>query len=195
MRGACFVEFLECANVHKPTIALPANNNNITAKHIVGVVMAAALARALVGLFAVGAGEARRTSLAMQYKPLRRHANLFEDWTEWVHPPLLHAIRSSNASALLDLLREEAGGGDSSGVYSLPLFLDTEGGCAFCDLLLDELDGYYASGLPIERPNSMNNYGIIVNAIGMRPAIDRLQAAVLHPLAALVYPEQARREM
>ncbi|EOD17635.1 hypothetical protein EMIHUDRAFT_243875 [Emiliania huxleyi CCMP1516] len=139
--------------------------------------MAAALVRALVGLFAVGAGEARRTSLAMQYKPLRRHANLFEDWTEWVHPPLLHAIRSSNASALLDLLREEAGGGDSSGVYSLPLFLDAEGGCAFCDLLLDELDGYYASGLPIERPNSMNNYGIIVNAIGMRPAIDRLQAA------------------
>ena len=34
-------------------------------------------------------------------------------------------------------------------------------------MLLDELDGYYASGLPIERPNSMNNYGIIVNAIAL----------------------------
>lgn len=32
-------------------------------------------------------------------------------------------------------------------------------------MFLEELDNYYASGLPIRRPNSMNNYGIIVNEV------------------------------
>ena len=89
------------------------------------------------------------------------------------------------ASRLRCLLEEHC-----EGVYSFPMLTQ-----AACQMLVDEVDAYAASGLPTARPNSMNNYGIIVNAIGMRPAIDRLQAAVLHPLAALLYPEQARREM
>ena len=40
----------------------------------------------------------------------------------------------------------------SPGIYAFDL-LST----SFCDRLLDELDHYEASGLPIARPNSMNN--------------------------------------
>ena len=45
----------------------------------------------------------------------------------------------------------------------------------FCDKFLAEIDNYFASGLPIRRPNSMNNYGLIVNEIGMEPSITALQ--------------------
>ena len=47
----------------------------------------------------------------------------------------------------------------------------------FCDKFLAEIDNYFASGLPIRRPNSMNNYGLIVNEIGMEPSITALQQA------------------
>ena len=46
---------------------------------------------------------------------------------------------------------------------------------AFCALLIEELDAFYASGLPAQRPNSMNNYGVILNEIGFEPMIDALQ--------------------
>jgi hypothetical protein len=71
------------------------------------------------------------------------------------------------------------------GVYSFPLFTPE-----FCNLYLDELDNYYASGLPIRRPNSMNNYGIIVNEIGAEAMIDALQATILQPVARLLYPTE-----
>ena len=38
----------------------------------------------------------------------------------------------------------------------------------------------------------MNNYGIIVNHIGMQQVITAFQHAVLQPIADLLYPEEAR---
>ncbi|KAL1521766.1 hypothetical protein AB1Y20_021420 [Prymnesium parvum] len=124
------------------------------------------------------------------YESKRRHPQLFDSragWTKWMSPSLVDALdvyRSSgghNTTAILALLREEV-----EGVYSFDLFNED-----FCDLFLEELDNYYASGLPIYRPNSMNNYGIIVNQIGMEPVITTLQKAVLHPIASILYPVQA----
>lgn len=90
------------------------------------------------------------------YRPLRAHPELFETdsrlaWRRFVHAPLLAALESGNATALGAMLRTEV-----DGVYSFELFSRE-----FCTLFLEELDAYYASGLPIDRPNSMNNYGII----------------------------------
>ena len=126
-------------------------------------------------------------SPAQRYRALRRHPALFSaksGWTRWVHPALLAAIgelRAGNGTALRGLLHEEV-----AGVYSFELLSDE-----FCELFLDELDGYYASGPPITRPNSMNNYGIIVNSIGMRGALTHLQRHVLHPIAETLYPREA----
>ena len=36
-----------------------------------------------------------------------------------------------------------------------------------CKMLVEEVDGYNASGLPTSRPNSMNKYGLVLNEIGM----------------------------
>ena len=75
---------------------------------------------------------------------------------------------------------------ESAGVYSFELFSK-----AFCETFLAEVDNYDASGLPVRRPNSMNNYGLIVNEIGMREAITQLQQDILWPVARLLWPLQS----
>ena len=132
------------------------------------------------------------TSVVARYRPLRKHPALFDasaGWTQWLDPSLMSALAelqaTGNTTRLLSLLRVEASG--HSQAYSLPFVSE-----AFCDLFLEELDHYHTTGLPISRPNSMNNYGIIVNDIGMKPVLTWLQRTVLHPLAELLYPAQAR---
>mmetsp|Transcript_3748 Transcript_3748/g.14735 ORF Transcript_3748/g.14735 Transcript_3748/m.14735 type:complete len:620 (-) Transcript_3748:1895-3754(-) len=53
--------------------------------------------------------------------------------------------------------------------------------------LLAEIDCFYASGLPAQRPNSMNNYGVIVNDIGLEPFVTALQRLVLTPIARALF--------
>merc|ERR1712113_41868 len=52
---------------------------------------------------------------------------------------------------------------------------------------VEEIFNFYASGLPAKRPNSMNNYGIILNEIGLEPMINELQR-ILQPLGELLFP-------
>ena len=123
-------------------------------------------------------------SLADRYAPLRLHPELFEQaWDGQLHAPLLHALRQPNATAVRQLLRQV-----TPGVFSFELFSPS-----LCDRIAEELEHYAASGLPAERPNSMNNYGLILNSIGLRPAMDRLQRSVFQPLAELLYPSHAHR--
>merc|ERR1712194_212468 len=69
-------------------------------------------------------------------------------------------------------------------VVSFPIFTE-----AFCDLLLEEIFNFYGTGLPARRPNSMNNYGIILSDIGLEPFINKLQK-LLQPLGRLLFPGQ-----
>ena len=48
----------------------------------------------------------------------------------------------------------------------------------FCAKLIAEVDSVAASGIPVQRPNSMNNYGVILNYIGMRGMFTWLQRQV-----------------
>lgn len=127
------------------------------------------------------------TAAAVRYEALRRHPELFGgDWLSagYVDPELVALAadaKAGDAAAVRAGLEEVA-----PGIYSLPFFTSR-----LCDHLLDELDGYRASGLPIRRPNSMNNYGIIVNEIGLRPAINALQDRYIQPIASLLYPAEA----
>jgi len=93
-------------------------------------------------------------------------------------PALVQALEDG-PEALRGLLEEV-----TPGVYAFPCVTPL-----FCDIFLEEADSYYASGLPVRRPNSMNNYGIIVNAIGMQPMISAFQRRVLQPLSRMLFPE------
>jgi len=110
---------------------------------------------------------ADRLDAIAQYSPERVHPGLFaSDWAPASFDPqfwaALHpADTAAQAQRLDDLLREEA-----PGVYSFPMLSPR-----FCEMLLDELDHFAViaeeRGLAVQRPNSMNKYGVIVNQMGL----------------------------
>jgi hypothetical protein len=62
----------------------------------------------------------------------------------------------------------------------------------FCDLLLSELERYENSGMPLMRPNSMNNYGLVLNGpIGLERLMDSLQRCVVAPIAQALFGREA----
>ncbi|XP_062999825.1 2-oxoglutarate and iron-dependent oxygenase domain-containing protein 2 isoform X2 [Elgaria multicarinata webbii] len=70
-------------------------------------------------------------------------------------------------------------------LYRLPVFTKE-----FCRAFIDELENFEQSEMPKGRPNSMNNYGVLLDELGMDEAfITPLREKYLHPLTALLYPD------
>lgn len=63
----------------------------------------------------------------------------------------------------------------------------------FCRELLDEAEAYQtwaeANGVELSRPNSMNNYGLLLNDIGMRDWLTAVMRKFVAPLSSLYYDE------
>jgi len=128
-------------------------------------------------------------SIIQQYKPLRLHECLFQQWKqEWftpsfqkLHENIIHNTEFNLESAIRNgWLIEE-----SPGVYSFELMTDS-----FCDMLIEEYEHYRSSGLPIRRPNSMNNYGLILGSIGWENMMLTFQEIYIHPLARALFPKE-----
>jgi len=69
--------------------------------------------------------------------------------------------------------------------YSFRVFKNS-----FCDELLQELDNFFDSGLPRSRPNSMNNFGVLLSELGYEDRfINPLVFDYLNPIAKAIYPE------
>ena len=114
--------------------------------------------RSAVLLAAVGFSAAQRNDdidrIVDTYSKIRMNPELFDGrkgWARFLDPALMEAISHSQMTGsrtqIDSLLREE-----TPGVYSFQLVSDE-----FCDKFLEELDNYYSTGLPVSRPNSMNN--------------------------------------
>ena len=115
----------------------------------------------------------------------RLHSELFDTsfgWhKEWLDPEfirLVQELQTGNESIFYDIARTE-----TEGVYSFPMLTEH-----FATLLLEEVANYKSTGLPAPRPNSMNNYGLIVNDIGLRGMMTLLQKEYLEPIARFLYP-------
>jgi len=123
-----------------------------------------------------------RLSTIRRYSKICLHKEIFETpllWREeWFEPGFWKAQQENTPEAWRAMLEEHLPGE----VFSFRIFRRE-----FCELLVEEIFNFYASGLPARRPNSMNNYGIILNEIGLEPFIDRLQQA-LQPLGELLWP-------
>ena len=70
-------------------------------------------------------------------------------------------------------------------VYSFPMFSHS-----FCETLLGEAEHYEGSGMRIQRLNSMNNYGLILNQVGMEHWMSMLQLVVTQPISNLIFPDE-----
>lgn len=136
----------------------------------------------LAALVASGRENEERLSVIRRYSGMALHRELFMSppvWREeWFVPAFWKAHASGRGEDWRAALREELPGE----VFSMPIFTD-----AFCDLLVGEIFNFYKSGLPARRPNSMNNYGIILNDIGFEPMMLELRR-MLQPLGKLLFP-------
>ncbi|XP_028270263.1 2-oxoglutarate and iron-dependent oxygenase domain-containing protein 2 [Parambassis ranga] len=117
------------------------------------------------------------------YQPLHPHVYHLQE--SYLAPELKQIIkycRGANTSeeSLLDLLEEAA-----PRVYRFPVFERS-----FCEELVEELEHFEQSSAPKGRPNTMNNYGILLNELGfdegfMTPFCEQF----LHPLTSLLFPD------
>mmetsp|Transcript_25810 Transcript_25810/g.47620 ORF Transcript_25810/g.47620 Transcript_25810/m.47620 type:complete len:406 (-) Transcript_25810:92-1309(-) len=125
---------------------------------------------------------AKRLSIIKRYAAVAKNPELFRQdpaWLdEWFDPAFLHAKEANNPEAWRELLSEHVPGK----VFSFPLFSE-----AFCELFVEEILNFYSTGLPARRPNSMNNYGIILSEIGLERWVETLQS-ILQPLGDLLWP-------
>jgi len=60
---------------------------------------------------------------------------------------------------------------------------------AWCDKLMEEAKHYSDSGMPQRAPNSMNNYGVVLTEIGMKPSFNALLESYTAGLGALFFGE------
>jgi hypothetical protein len=111
----------------------------------------------------------------------RLHAALFEptELARFLDPKLHAALQLGDEAALRALWTEEA-----RGLYSLPFFT-----AEYCTLFLEECDHFEAwcaaSDVVCHRPNTMNNYGVVVDDFGMGQMMQELLRQCVQPLATL----------
>ena len=159
----------------------------------------------------------QRSSIERLYRPYRKHHVLFlsNDYhydgqfkflPQWIHPDLIEIVEYFQRQQQQQQQQDEDQDQDQEdqkilklpaplrkeidGVYSFRAFSDE-----FIGLFNDEIDNFYHMSkqhqIPIRRPNSMNNYGVVVNEIGLRPLISAFQQDYLWPLSRSLFPKQA----
>lgn len=72
-----------------------------------------------------------------------------------------------------------------AGVFTFDMFTKH-----FCNCFIEEVALFEASALPRRRPNTMNNYGLILNDIGMYGLMSALMEEYLTPLVQLLFWEE-----
>lgn len=117
-----------------------------------------------------------KVHLISKYQPMAACKRLFDDANlsmDWIHPDM--------ATSPASLAVEEV----APNIYVFDCFTES-----FCELLISELENFEKSQLPKRRPNSMNNYGLILSDIGLSPLIDRIMSQYLTPIAERLFPSE-----
>ena len=123
--------------------------------------------------------------LKRAYREQCLHPSLFAGTIDpsWLHPSFAKLVLGDeppSKAAVIAFVDQMV-----PGIYAFDMLAP-----AFCEMLLEELNNYEASGLPVARPNTMNNYGVILNSIGMERTMDALQRVCVRPLAAALFPTE-----
>uniref|UniRef100_UPI0037E91318 2-oxoglutarate and iron-dependent oxygenase domain-containing protein 2 isoform X2 n=1 Tax=Semicossyphus pulcher TaxID=241346 RepID=UPI0037E91318 len=125
----------------------------------------------------------RAAAIKDEYQPLHPHVyHLQESYLAPKFRQIVEHCRSRDISEerLLDVVVEEA-----ARVYRFPVFEKS-----FCEQLLEELEHFEQSSAPKGRPNTMNQYGILLNEMGFDEGfITPFREHYLQPLASLLFPD------
>ncbi|XP_050409898.1 2-oxoglutarate and iron-dependent oxygenase domain-containing protein 2 [Patella vulgata] len=118
------------------------------------------------------------------YKPY--HPAIYTLKQQYLHPKFLEIWHLCNnphvkLKDILNHLSCEA----ANQVYSFPVFTKE-----FCELFIQEIENFEKSECPKGRPNTMNNYGILLNELGFdEDFITPLREIYLRPITSILYPD------
>ncbi|XP_062874137.1 2-oxoglutarate and iron-dependent oxygenase domain-containing protein 2 isoform X2 [Trichomycterus rosablanca] len=126
----------------------------------------------------------RKAVIKETYEPLHQHVyHLQESFLAPEFVEIVKYCRTEGATeeGLVERITTEA----APRVFRLPVFTRE-----FCRDLLEELEHFEESGAPKGRPNTMNNYGILLDELGFDEGlIAPLRELYLKPVASLLYPD------
>ncbi|XP_062943059.1 2-oxoglutarate and iron-dependent oxygenase domain-containing protein 2 isoform X1 [Cynocephalus volans] len=129
---------------------------------------------------------ARKALIASSYHPLKPDIyNSLQDAA--LAPKFLAAAEYSTfpGADLEGLLQRLETVSEEKRIYRVPVFT-----APFCQALLEELEHFEQSDMPKGRPNTMNNYGVLLHELGLdEPLVTPLRERFLQPLMALLYPD------
>uniref|UniRef100_A0A6J0UJU5 2-oxoglutarate and iron-dependent oxygenase domain-containing protein 2 isoform X1 n=2 Tax=Pogona vitticeps TaxID=103695 RepID=A0A6J0UJU5_9SAUR len=126
----------------------------------------------------------RKAIISQNYKP--KHPQVYTLQESFLAPEFLKIVKycTSSGACLQGLLSHVEVISDKR-IYRLPVFAKE-----FCQAFIEELENFEQSEMPKGRPNSMNNYGVLLNELGMDEGfITPLREKYLQPLAAWLYPD------
>ncbi|XP_033106963.1 2-oxoglutarate and iron-dependent oxygenase domain-containing protein 2-like [Anneissia japonica] len=126
----------------------------------------------------------RRQKISEGYTPL--HPNIYKLQTSYLSPKFLELVEvskqdSTSKENLLKRINIEKG----ERIYSFPMFTEE-----FCHLFKEEIEHFEGTDLPKGRPNTMNNYGVLMNELGFdKDFITPLRLSYITPITRLLYPD------
>ena len=118
------------------------------------------------------------------YKPL--HQQVYTLDANFLDPTFLEIVKYCKSAGrskegLLSLIKQET----PARSYSFPVFTSE-----YCKLLVEELQHFEASPMPKERPNTMNNFGLLLGEIGFDLSfMDPWRTEYILPISRLLYPD------
>ncbi|KAM9330887.1 2-oxoglutarate and iron-dependent oxygenase domain-containing protein 2 [Gastrophryne carolinensis] len=126
----------------------------------------------------------RTLEISLHYKPL--HPELYVLQESFLAAEFLEAVHfCQSPEASLDGLFTLVESFPDKRIYRLPVFTPW-----FCNVFVEELEHFEKSELPKGRPNSMNNYGVLLNELGLDDSfITPLREKYLRPLVSLLFPD------
>ncbi|CAM5101178.1 unnamed protein product [Natator depressus] len=127
---------------------------------------------------------ARKAIISQCYKP--KHPEVYVLQDSFLAPEFLETVKycTSQDADLQGLVRHIDSISDKR-IYRLPVFSEE-----FCRLFIEELENFEQSEMPKGRPNTMNNYGVLLNELGLYEAfITPLREKYLQPITSLLYPD------
>ncbi|XP_054095032.1 2-oxoglutarate and iron-dependent oxygenase domain-containing protein 2 isoform X4 [Callithrix jacchus] len=128
----------------------------------------------------------RKALIASSYRLAR--PEVYDSLQDAALAPEFLAVAEYSASPGADLkglLQRLETVSEEKRIYRVPVF-----SAPFCQALLEELEHFEQSDMPKGRPNTMNNYGVLLHELGLdEPLVTPLRERFLQPLMALLYPD------
>eukprot|EP01132_Coremiostelium_polycephalum_P002239 gene2239-2761_t len=132
--------------------------------------------------------EERIKMISDLYKPL--HPEIFKLNEDFFEKSFIDPIRSYRVSNDPSILLSALDKLTDTKIYSLKIF-----NMGFCQKLMEEIEHFKKSGLPTARPNSMNNYGVVLDEVGFVNFFREFRENYLRYYTSILFPDYYGAEL